>query len=112
MCRLRMLGLDQDPALVRIGGIQVLELDTPVAPACRRASELLPPGAWLQPGTGRCVRLLADLPVVHHERAIACGSDAAPASAPSASSAWRAVSAPGVRGQARGRDPAPRTGAR
>src|SRR3990170_6001524 len=112
MCRLRMLGLDQDPALVRIGGVQEFELDPPVAPACRRASELLPPGAWLQPGTGRCVRLLADLPVVHHERATACGFDAAPASAPSASSAWRAASAPGARGRAPRCDPAPRTGAR
>jgi hypothetical protein len=40
--QLRMLDLEQDPALVRIGGIEVLELDLPVAAACRRANEMSP----------------------------------------------------------------------
>jgi len=37
-----MLGLDQDPALVRIGRIEVLELDPLIAAARRRAGEAPP----------------------------------------------------------------------
>jgi len=40
--QLRMLGLEQDPALVRIGGIEVLELDLLVAAAGGWANELPP----------------------------------------------------------------------
>ena len=61
--QLRMLGLDQDPALVRIVGVQIFELDTPVASACRGADETSPLGAWLQPGT----RLSSARPAIRPE---------------------------------------------